>query len=177
MKLLLVSSILAVGILSSPLAAQDAPFGTDADADYAALLWDVMESANLVGENAIRVLPYEGAAPAHGRMLTTVFAQGTVSGQTGDLIIKNNYGPEGISAEEILAEPGKFLGAVTVMFRREAGFDEDNSNWFWVKYLPDGTLDKNPAGMRMAGRIAKGADAGCIACHVAEDDRVFLNNY
>jgi len=177
MKSLLASSVLAVGILASPLSAQDAPFGTDADADYAALLWDVMASSRLVGEDAIQVFPYEGTAPAHGRMLTAVFSNATVDGLNGDLIVKNNYGPEGVTAEQIMEDPAKYLGAVTVMFRREAGYDEDNSNWFWVKYLPDGTLDKTPNGMRMAGRIAKGADVGCIACHVAEDDRVFLSNY
>jgi hypothetical protein len=63
------------------------------------------------------------------------------------------------------------------MFRREAGFDSDNQDWFWVKYLPDGTLDKNPKGMALAGKIAKGSDAGCIACHVGADgdDYLFVN--
>ena len=49
----------------------------------------------------------------------------------------------------------KHLGAVTVMFRREAGYDAQNKNWFWAKYLPDGSLDKNPNGMQLAGRVAK----------------------
>jgi hypothetical protein len=61
------------------------------------------------------------------------------------------------------------------MFRREAGYDEDNQNWFWAKFLPDGTLDKNPKGMMLAGQVAKGADVGCIACHsnAGGDDYVF----
>jgi hypothetical protein len=75
-------------------------------------------------------------------------------------------------------DPSKHLGAVTVMFKREDGYDADNQNWFWAKYLPDGSLDKNPKGMQLAGRVAKGADAGCIACHsTAEgDDYLFTSN-
>ena len=41
--------------------------------------------------------------------------------------------------------------------------------------LPDGTLDQNPAGMQLAGRVAKGADAGCIACHSGSDNYLFTN--
>ena len=82
-----------------------------------------------------------------------------------------------VEPDEILADPGKHLGALTVMFRREAGFDADNQDWFWVKYLPDGTLDKNPKGMQLAGRVAKGADQGCIACHSGDDDYVFTSDH
>ena len=35
-----------------------------------------------------------------------------------------------------------FHGAV-----RDAGYDEDNNNWFWAKYAPDGSLDKCTKGM------------------------------
>ncbi len=76
----------------------------------------------------------------------------------------------------MLADPGKHLGAITVMFRREAGYDEDNQNWFWVKYLPDGSLDKNAKGMALAGMVAKGADVGCIACHSGDEDYLFTTD-
>ncbi len=67
------------------------------------------------------------------------------------------------------------VGAVTVMFKREAGYDPENKDWFWVKYKPDGTLHINPKGMALAGRVAKGMDQGCIACHkaVAAKDYIF----
>ncbi|MFK8033377.1 MAG: hypothetical protein AB8B94_04455 [Hyphomicrobiales bacterium] len=42
------------------------------------------------------------------------------------------------------------------MFKREDGYDAENKNWFWVKYFPDASLDKNPKEMELAGRIAKG---------------------
>ena len=75
-------------------------------------------------------------------MLETFYTTATVDGHSGDLVVKRNFGPEGVSALEVLADPEKHLGAVTVMFRREAGYDADNGDWFWVKYLPDGSLDK-----------------------------------
>ena len=173
----LTAACLALSLSTGFAMAQSAPFGTDEDAAYAALLWDVMVASNLAGDGAITSFPYEGTDP-HGMMLETFYTKGTVNGHTGDLIIKRNYGPEGVSADEVLMDPAKHLGAVTIMFRREAGFDSDNQDWFWVKYLPDGSLDKNPAGMRLAGKVAKGADAGCIACHVnaGGDDYVFTSD-
>jgi len=157
--------------------AQDAPFGTDKDADYAAQLWSTMEEMNLAGDDMIRSFPYDGMAP-HGMMLETLYTTATVDGHTGDIVVKRNYGPEGVSVDQVMEDPGKHLGAVTVMFRREAGFDADNQDWFWVKYLPDGSLDKNPKGMRLAGKVAKGMDAGCIACHSgAGEDMLFTTDH
>jgi len=150
-------------------------FGSDDDIEYAALLWDVMEASNLAGPNAIQTYPYEGLAP-HGMMLQTFYSEGTINGTTGDLIVKRNYGPEGVTEDEVLMNPAKHLGAITVMFRREAGYDDDNQDWFWAKFLPDGSLDKNAKGGSLAGRVAKGADVGCIACHSGVDDYVFTSD-
>ncbi|MBL4873679.1 MAG: cytochrome P460 family protein [Rhodobacteraceae bacterium] len=150
-------------------------FGSEDDIAYAALLWNVMETSNLAGENAIQTYPYEGMAP-HGMMLQTFYTTGTINGTTGDLIVKRNYGPEGVTEDEVLMNPAKHLGAITVMFRREAGYDDDNQDWFWAKFLPDGSLDKNAMGGALAGRVAKGADVGCIACHSGVDDYVFTSD-
>ena len=176
MKKFLGATALAVAMLGSPSVAQDMPFGTDADADYAALIWDVMVNSDLAGENAILATPYDGQPP-HGMMLETFYSKATINGHTGDLVVKRNYGPEGVDAEAIRMDPAKHLAAITVMYRREAGYDEDNANWFWVKYLPDGSLDKNPKGMRLAGQVAKGADTGCIACHSGADDYLFTTDH
>jgi len=167
-----------IGGLTISASAQDmAPFGTPEDAAYAVQIWNAMQDQKLAGPDSIYSFPYEGTDP-HGMMLETFFSNATINGHTGDLIVKRNYGPEGVTADELLADPEKHLGAITVMFRREAGFDTENKDWFWVKYLPDGTLDKNPKGVELAGKVAKGADVGCIACHVAADgdDLVFLSN-
>jgi len=167
---------LGLGLGPAVAIAQDAPFGTDTDAAYAAQLWNIMEDMNMVGDAMVRAYPYEGVAP-HGMMLETFYTTATVGGHTGDLVVKRNYGPEGVSVDQVLADPAKHLGALTVMFRREAGYDADNQDWFWVKYLPDGSLDKNPKGMRLAGRVAKGADKGCIACHAGEEDYLFTTDH
>lgn len=176
-KSLSLAAVIALGGAQMTAAQDMQPFGTEHDAAYAKQIWAVMQEQRLAGTNAIYTLPYEGTDP-HGMQLETFFSTATINGHTGDLVIKRNYGPEGVEPEEVMANPTKHLGAITVMFRREAGFDEDNKNWFWVKFLPDGTLDKNPKGMQLAGKIAKGADVGCIACHTAADgeDYVFTSN-
>lgn len=53
------------------------------------------------------------------------------------------------------------------MFKRETGYDRENLDWFWAKYMPDGSLDKNPKGRKLAGRIGKDGSGGCIVCHKA----------
>jgi len=161
-------------VAATPVFAQDMPFGSDDDAAYAQLLWDVMEAGRLAGPDKIMSFPYPGTDP-HGMMLETFYTTASVNGHTGDLVVKRNYGPVGVSEAEVLENPDGHLGAYTVMFRREAGYDEDNQNWFWVKYLPDGSLDKNPMGMRLAGMVGKNADAGCIACHKGSENYLFTN--
>jgi len=172
LKIALVAGVFASG-LATVATAQDAPAGSDADAAYAALLWDVMVEARLAGPNMVQSFPYEGVAP-HGMMLETFYSTAMVDGTEGSLIVKRNYGPEGVSEDDVLGDPATHLGALTVMFQREEGYDDENRDWFWVKYLPDGSLDKNPAGMRLAGRVGKGADAGCIACHTGAGDTMIF---
>lgn len=172
-----IRSTIAASVISlaASLPALSQDFGTDADADYAALLWAVMEEGRLVGENALYGFPYEGTDP-HGALLETFYTEATIGGHTGALVVKRNYGPAEVEFDEVIGDPAGHLSAVTVMFRREAGYDADNQDWFWVKYLPDGTLDKNPKGVGLAGRVAKGADTGCIACHSGDDDYIFTTD-
>lgn len=174
------TTALAAGIaaaVTGPALAQEPNFGGEADVAYAALLWEVMEAERLVGANSLRSFPYEGIDP-HGMLLETFYTEATVDGHTGTLIVKRNYGPAGVEVDLVLADPDGHLGAHTVMFRREAGYDPDNGDWYWVKYLPDGTLDKNPKGMELAGRVGKDADAGCIACHLGAggEDYIFTTD-
>ncbi len=167
------ATLLAAMLLAGSVHAQE--FGTDADAEYAGLLWEVMQESRLSGENALYGFPYAGVDP-HGAMLETFYTEATVDGHTGTLVVKRNYGPAGVTSDEVIGDPAGHLAALTVMFRREEGYDADNQNWFWVKYLPDGTLDQNPDGMMLAGRVAKGADQGCIACHSGEEDYLFTTD-
>ncbi|MFQ5437632.1 MAG: hypothetical protein ACE5DK_02260 [Paracoccaceae bacterium] len=168
----------AAGKAAGKAAGNDAPamappFGSKQDVAYAGLIWQAMLDQKLAGPDMLRSAPYEGTEP-HGMMLELFTSSATIDGHSGDLIVKRNFGPEGVSAEAVLAEPEKHLGAITVMFRREAGFDPETKDLFWVKFLPDGSLDKNPTGMQLAGRVAKGMDQGCIACHSNADGDDFI---
>ena len=180
-KLHIKSTALAIAIsagLGFAVSAQGVPpFGTGKDKAYAAQIWKAMVDQRLAGPDKIFSSPYEGTDP-HGMMLETYYSKATIGGHTGDLIVKRNYGPKGVTRDQVLSAPSKHLGAITVMFRREAGFDPEDKNWFWSKFLPDGTLDKNGKGMSLAGKVAKGASVGCISCHSAADggDFVFTSN-
>lgn len=101
---------------------------------------------------------YEGRHP-HGAFLTTYVSKGAytaIEGKTGeipngDFIVKENYTPE------------KKLAAVTVMYK-QAGYNPEGGDWFWLKYAPDGTVQK------------EGKVGGCIGCHTAvkNNDWLFL---
>lgn len=156
------------------------PFSGPANVTYADRLWNELKKSRLVGPNAIVSYPYEGGAP-HGAMLELLQTKVTVDGHTDLVMVKKNYRGKG-SVEDmehaIFADRMGNLDSVTVMFRREAGYDPDNKNWFWAKYKPDGSLATNPKGMKLAGRVAKGADQGCIACHKTAEggDYVFSHD-
>jgi hypothetical protein len=142
------------------------PFGTAASVAYAALIWDAMDNDLFVGPDTIVTYPYQGTMP-HGELLEIYTSYARINGHEGMLIIKKNYMGDGITSEMVANDPDTYLDAVTIMFQREAGYDPDNRDWFWAKYGPDGTIMTNPMSMSLAGRVAKGADEGCIACHLA----------
>lgn len=177
--------VVAVGLFAmfpqsqavSQKAADNAPFGGPNSVSYAEALWTELETVRLVGDNAIHSNFYEGIEP-HGFVLEVFDADLTIGDHTGRVVVKRNYGPAGVAPEDVSNDPAGHLAAVTVMYRREAGYDEDNKNWFWAKYLPNGDLDKNPKDMQLAGRVAKGADVGCIACHSAApgEDYLFITD-
>jgi hypothetical protein len=108
-----------------------------------------------------------GESP-HGAMVTigmNDIASKTVKAGGGEFkpgafIVKVNYSPEGN------------LGAYTVMLKTK-NYDPNNGNWYWAKYLADGTLDKTPAGDPIEGETVKmlaEGGKGCIACHASVED-------
>lgn len=169
MKSLILGSAVAV-TASAVAVAQD--FGGQMDQDYAAQLWQTMQERNLVGETALQALPYAGTDP-HGMMLATFYTEATIDGHAGALVVKRNYGPEGVTADQVLGNPADHLGSVTIMFRRAADYAPETGNWFWAKYLPDGSLDQTPEGTPLAGMAQ-----GCISCHSSADgdDYLFTTN-
>ena len=172
-------AVVAVLAMSASVSlAQDMMFGGEEDMAYAADIWKIMVELDLAGPDSmqIRAYPFEGTDP-HGMMLETFYTSTMIGGHTGALIIKRNYGPEGVTVDQVMNEPAKHLRAITVMFQRELGYDADNQDWFWVKFLPDGTLDKNPKGVALAGMVAKGMDVneqqnrfGITPLHAASEE-------
>ncbi|MFQ5468445.1 MAG: cytochrome P460 family protein [Kiloniellaceae bacterium] len=148
---------------STQVAAQP-PFGGPEDTGYAAQLWNALAAANFVGPDTIVTYPYEGTPP-HGDVLAFIQGKVSVNGRGGVVMVKKNYRGKEIDDEDVLADPGKYLKSITVMFKRAPGYDPENQDWFWVKYAPNGSLKTNPKGMKLAGRVAKGMNKGCIACH------------
>lgn len=175
MKLRIISAIaataaMAIGGIYATTAVGQAQFGTDEDAAFANELWTALEAAHFVGHGVIHGTFYEGAEP-HGFVLETLFADITVDGVTAPAVIKRNYGPAGVSVEEVSNDPSAHLAAITVMYQRP-GFNADTNDWFWVKWLPDGAFDM--AGeTRMAGNVG-----GCIGCHANApgDDWIFVTD-
>ena len=156
------------------------PMGSSADVADSQALWSALLQAQLVGARAERSKPYMGTPP-HGKVLEILHRQITVNGHTGLAIVKRNYGGPGVSISSVDANRTKYLKAVTVMYKREAGYDPEDKNWFWAKYTPDGGLHvKEKMGMKikLAGRVAKGKPEGCISCHrgAPGGDFVFANS-
>lgn len=152
------------------------PFGGPTNVEYAKVLWDRLEGHKLVGSESIRSYPYKGNHP-HGQALEYLETMITVDNHQGVVMVKKNYGGEGdLDALKagVLNEREKNLASITVMFQREDGYDPDHDNWYWAKFQPDGQLEKNPKDMSLAGRVAKGAKAGCIACHSAAPGKDYV---
>jgi len=150
------------------------PFGGKDDVAFAGKLWSAMKGYQ---DWQMASDFYPGASP-HGKVLRMYYSVVSVDDKPYHVIVKENYAGEDATVESVRKSPHKYLGAVTVMLQREAGYDPDNGNWFWVKYKADGEIEKNPMGMTLAGRVAKGMDAGCIACHAHAkgNDYIFFND-
>lgn len=150
------------------------PAGTRADVGYAKSLWQVLKQERITGSNMLPAEPFLGAAKPHGWILELVYRNIRVNGHTGFVVVKRNYDQEGLTVEEVIQDRAKHLSSFTVMFQREPGYDEDNKNWFWAKYRPDGTLFTKKIGntqVKVAGMFLKGKERednrGCIYCHAS----------
>ena len=141
------------------------PFGNTNDVSYAHELWNKLE---MMGFNSKASKLYTGSPP-HGKVREVL--EGKVDGNL--IVLKRNYGGKGVSVDSVSSDRSKYLKAITVMAKRP-GYDPDDKDWFWVKYAPDGTIMKNPKGMKLAGKVAKGMPVGCIACHAAAPGNDFL---
>ena len=103
--------------LSLPFFALAAPFGNDADIADAKNVWQASLDAGFVGDDAIVTRPYKGAPP-HGMILELMEKKVTIDGVTGALVVKKNYGGNGLTVDDVINDPKKYLKAVTIMFKR-----------------------------------------------------------
>lgn len=92
----LIAAMAAATLLAGPgpAGAQNAPFGQEADVQYAEQLWEQLVAARMAGENAIQTMPYEGTPP-HGPQLGLLETELEVDGHTGLVIVKRNFRPGG----------------------------------------------------------------------------------
>jgi hypothetical protein len=71
----------------------------------------------------------------------------------GSIVVKDNFMPDGM------------LGATTVMYKVE-GYNPEASDWWWAKFMPDGSVDMNG--------MAQGRVEMCIGCHAGGADNDYL---
>ena len=158
-------------VLLSGLVNAAAPFGAQDDVDYANNLWQTMLDAGYAGKDGLMSRPYIGQHP-HGAILDTISGKIVIGGELRDIIVKRNYNGETISIAKVASEPAKYLQSITVMLERP-GYDPKVGDWFWAKFRADGSLDTNPEGIKLAGKVAD-----CITCHTTAPggDMIFLRD-
>ncbi|NIR95141.1 MAG: cytochrome P460 family protein, partial [Gammaproteobacteria bacterium] len=76
------------------------------------------------------------------------------------IVVKENYAPAVEGNKQSALWPNAKLAVVTVMYKVK-GFNPEANDWYWVKYLPDGSVDEMK-GMKLAGK-----PKGCIQCHAS----------
>lgn len=82
----------------------------------------------------------------------------------GSIIVTENYG-----------EDQKTLNDITVMYRVQ-GTDPQHGDWYWLKYLPDGSIARTSE--KEGKKAIAGKVASCIECHskAGGRDLVFSND-
>lgn len=169
MKMILLPTVVASGFLVSFVVMAAGNAAEDAEKKEESLdqkLWSYLKKVeyqeNYAPWPGTKDEFFPGKSP-HGAHLK-VYVNRRVAKDPDDpphksIIVKENYTPE------------KKLAAVTVMYRVE-NYDADNKDWYWVKYMPDGTVAKMND-MKLAGKVK-----GCINCHSSAkgDDYIFMND-
>ncbi len=150
------------------------PFGGPKDVAFAKKVWSQMKNYT---DWELRSEVIRGQTP-HGKWVKLYSTWVRVDGTLFPIIVKDNFRGRGVNKKRIAEDRSKWLKAVTVMLKRKPGYDKENQDWFWAEYSPSGEIVKNPKGIPLAGRVAKGASKGCISCHsqAEGDDYLFSND-
>lgn len=118
---------------------------------------------SLPGKKQLR----EGAV-LHGVFVRT-YANKTAAGDPkalpyGSILVTENY-----------EKDKKTLRDITVMYRSK-GTDPQHGDWYWLKYLPDGTIARTPE--KEGKKAIAGKVSSCIECHAKArgKDLVYSND-
>lgn len=146
--------------------------GTPTDDAYAAKVWKYMEKNNLIGEDRIRSFPFIGSRP-HGSIQEVISTSANIDGHQGKLIVKHNYGSKkNLTPISVYADAqNQNYEALTIMFKREAGYDSKNNDWFWAEYKANGQV------IVYQGKHLSGRSELCLGCHtpLGGPDKEVLN--
>ena len=169
-KIIVATVMMAVIAAGTFFSVSSAPAQSRRSQSYETRLWNWLQNAQYKNWAPV---PGKGGGftpgqSPHGAFLK-MYLNRTAAGDPKNLphdsiIIKENYGKD-----------KKTLMAVTIMFRSK-GYDPEHNDWYWAKYMPDGTVAKSPpamGSMRLAGKVK-----GCIMCHGDAEgkDFAFLND-
>lgn len=158
-KIMLWASVLGVLILILVMAACAGSDEPDLPGTTSSSLLGYLEGVDYQNNDDWKLFPgstekYAGTDP-HGMLLTTYVNpaafEAIEAGETspsGSIIVKENYTPEGV------------LAATTTMYKSE-GYNPDHNDWYWIKVLADGTVEK------------EGQVMGCQDCHVDARDYIW----
>ena len=132
-------------------------------------LWNWLQRAGYTSWTGLDGTPpdfQEGQSP-HGALIKVYLSPRTAANPNdppiGSVIVKENYNPDGK------------LMAITAM-HRSPGYDPRHGDWYYAKYMPDGTIATTPPEMKsmpIAGRFKM-----CVECHsgAGGDDFAFFND-
>lgn len=138
-------------------------YGLAADVEFAGRLWTALKKHRWVGDKRRTAKPQTGKRP-HGVVQQITKGELEVAGRTGRILVKANHRGTNATVAGVERDANRYLSGYAVMYRREAGYDPANRDWFWVVFDRDGAVltFENKA---IAGRVDTGATNGCIGCH------------
>lgn len=150
--------------LATPTRSESPWYGKKADVALARALWQALEKARMVGPRRLQVHAFEGKEP-HAIVQQVWAGDVSVKGRVARAVVKANHKKKGASVAAAYDQPDRFLSDYTVMFKAAKGYDPGNQDWFWVKYSPDGRIDRDGIGVAIAGRVDSPSGFGCAGCH------------
>ena len=113
------------------------PFGGEEDVAFADALWAAMDG---YGEWVMQSDIIPGKSP-HGMFVRMYYNLVTIDEVAYHVVIKDNYGGKDVTLDMVKESPADYLMAVTPMVQREAGYDAENNDWFYVKYDVAGAVE------------------------------------